>query len=204
MLPLPTIDGFRLSSALACQATYWIAMLDHHKIRKAQEAIEESRILTVLADYFPTVVSTIFVGLDTQKSDLDIVCVYSDPVQFVHDFERAYGQQKHAICKKCSNHILSRFYFQDFLFELYSSAQPIETQPAYRHFQMMERLSQLGGDQLRETIRRLKQTGLKTEPAITYLLNLPGNPYEAVLHLECWTDEDILQRLRQRLGTCFP
>ncbi len=40
------------------------------------------------------------------------------------------------------------------------------------------------GDEFRAEIIRLKQDGLKTEPAFAKMLGLQGNPYEELLKFE--------------------
>ena len=49
----------------------------YSKKEHAQQAIDNSLILDKLSDYKPAVVSTIFVGLDTASSDIDIICSYN-------------------------------------------------------------------------------------------------------------------------------
>ena len=48
----------------------------------------------------------------------------------------------------------------------------------------MKRVLDIGGKKLRDEIKRLKRSGLKTEPAFAKLLFLDGDPYQAFLALE--------------------
>ena len=45
------------------------------------------------------------------------------------------------------------------------------------------RLLELGGDPARQAIRRLKQSGLKTEPAFARYFQLEGDAYQVDLRL---------------------
>ena len=67
--------------------------------------------------------------------------------------------------------------------------------PCPRHYQIMKRLSDIGGVRFRENVRKLKRRGVKTEPAIASLLQLAGDPYDSVLQIENWSDQKIMQKL---------
>ena len=60
------------------------------------------------------------------------------------------------------------------------------------------RILQLANVAFREEIKALKQRGVKTEPAFTQLLDLPGDPYQAVLDLENYSDEQLWKLLSSR------
>ncbi len=91
-----------------------------------------------------------------------------------------------------------RIIIEDFEFEIYASPLPVEKQNAYRHLSIMKRLIDIGGKNFCDKIRHLKINGLKTEPAIAKLLNLDGNPYNAVLSLEYKKEEELEKLMRNR------
>lgn len=158
-------------------------------------AIKYVNILEKLSDFSPVVVSTILVGFDTDDSDIDIVCSYTDAEQFKCTFEQAFAGNEQFFCETPSDHSIGRFSFDDFVFEVFASRQPVMEQNAYRHFKIMERLSTIGGEAFRKQVRVLKEQGLKTEPALANLLSLHGDPYQAVFAVERWTDDEVRRRI---------
>ncbi len=154
------------------------------KTLAAQHAVQESDILNSLKQFSPVVVSTIIVGLDTDQSDIDIVCTYQSQTDFSQKLRRIIANYADASSTDGERYTVGRFHFGGFLFEIYGSSTAVTEQNGYRHYRMMERLVDLGGTTFQTAIRALKRAGLKTEPAIAAYLNLDGDPYQAVLALE--------------------
>lgn len=73
--------------------------------------------------------------------------------------------------------------------------QPTEEQIAWRHFHVEQRLLSIGGEALRTLVMAERRKGLKTEPAFFAVLNLSGNPYEALLDLGTWSDAALADLL---------
>ena len=90
--------------------------------------------------------------------------------------------------------IVARFAFNEFQIEIFGQAFPIEEQRAYRHMIIEARLLDLFGDRARTNIRKIKLSGLKTEPAFGRHFRLVGDPYKALLELEDLSDNDLLMR----------
>lgn len=162
-----------------------------NKIAKAKNAIFHSRILHLLVDYSPQVVSTILVELDTDQSDIDIVCEYQQQANFAANFSSYFGNYDSYSFKIYPEYVIGHFTESGFLFEVYAAQIPVTQQLAYRHYQVMKRLVELGGEPLKQKIRALKYEGLKTEAAICEVLKLNGDPYDAVLELELWSDDQL-------------
>lgn len=152
--------------------------------------------MELLGEYSPHVVSTIFVGLDIEHSDIDIVCEYQNPKTFMSTFEAAFKGRDSYRLSQDAGCVVGHFNAEGFLFEVYGATTPVKMQPAFRHYQVMQRIALLGGTHIQKKIRALKKTGLKTEPAISQILGLDGNPYEAVLELESWPDEKLKAHIR--------
>ncbi|MFQ5796001.1 MAG: DUF4269 domain-containing protein, partial [Candidatus Bipolaricaulia bacterium] len=70
-------------------------------------------------------------------------------------------------------------------------------QNAYRHMAVEARLLAIGGEQARQEIRRLKRTGLKTEPAFACYFNLEGDPYQVLLQLATLSDDELRAVINQ-------
>lgn len=161
------------------------------KITRAEKAIKDAQILRKLKSYSPEVVSTIFVNLDTSESDIDIVCNYLDQKAFTNDLDLTISVYDSHTLKAYEDRVVGRFSFQSFIFEIYASNTPVKEQMAYRHYQVMKRLVAAGGNVFSEKVRKLKEDGLKTEPAICQLLQISGDPYSSILCVEAWTDMQV-------------
>ena len=165
------------------------------KARNAIKAIYDCQILQKLEQYNPTVVSTILVGLDTDDSDIDIICSYNQSSVFFKDTKLLISNCFNGICKKKDNYVIAQFQYAGFLFEIFGTDREIESQMAFRHYQVMKRLSQIGRTNFQNAVRAIKKTGIKTEPAIASILQLKGDPYESILLLEQLKDTELARLL---------
>lgn len=166
---------------------------------RAKEAISGSGILTRLESYSPEVVSTIFVGLDTHKSDIDIICTYREQGDFINDLSKTLSTYHTYRIKTYDNRVVGKFHFDEFVFEVYATATPVKQQLAYRHYQIMKRLVAIGGVDFAEKVKKLKKSGFKTEPAICRVLNISGDPYRSILAIENWTDTKIEEHMASHM-----
>ncbi len=169
------------------------------KTENAEKAISESRVKDVLKAYSPKVVSTIFVEFDTDQSDIDVVCEYQQQSNFTSLITSSFQRFESYSLDMYADHVIGRFRVSGFLFEIYGAPIPITQQLAFRHYQVMERLARLGGEPLKQKIRKLKYSGLKTEPAISQILGLQGDPYSAVLELESWSNAQLEAYVQNRI-----
>jgi len=161
------------------------------KIAKAENAISQSRIVEILEEYSPQIVSTILVEFDTDQSDIDVVCEYHQQSVFASAISNSFQNYESYSLNVYAERVIGRFKVAGFLFEVYGTSIPVTQQLAYRHYQVMQRLARLGGAPIKQKIRCLKRSGLKTEPAISQILGLKGDPYNAVLELESWTNTQL-------------
>lgn len=168
------------------------------KQKKVYDIIVESKILKILEKFSPALVSTICVELDIDSSDLDIICSTDNLSKlekvFINNFS---NMEKFKIWYRTpeNKEIICSFIFKNFEFEIFGSLQSIEKQNAYKHLTIMKRLVDIGGGNFINPVREYKKAGLKTEPAIAKLLNLKGNPYEAVLKLSKYTDRQLRKKV---------
>jgi len=170
-----------------------------NKIDRAKQALCDSKALLLLKEFNPEVVSTIFVGLDTDKSDIDIVCCYESSESFTRRFRECFENYSGFTLETKSSYVLASFTFANFLFEVYACDTPTLKQAGYRHYQIMKRLCEFGGAPFQKAIQELKSQGLKTEPAICQLLDINGDPYTAILDLETWSETKTLDALKTKL-----
>ncbi|SDZ42636.1 protein of unknown function [Evansella caseinilytica] len=152
--------------------------------RQAYAAITELGVFADLAEYQPVLCGTIPLNIDVEGSDLDIIMEVADLIRYEHRLQALYGKLEAFSLKKTRirerNVVKANFLFQDFEFELFGQHQPVFQQYAYLHMVIEEALLREEAG-LREKIVRLKQKGVKTEPAFCEILGLEGDPYEALL-----------------------
>jgi len=90
---------------------------------------------------------------------------------------------------------VARFTLDGIFIELFGQALYVDPQRAYRHMIIESRLLDLFGKDVRNNIREIKLSGLKTEPAFGQYFKLEGDPYLALLELEKLSDIEILELL---------
>ncbi len=167
------------------------------KQQTAARAIEQSAVLQRLQAFDPVLAGTIPLDIDIGDSDLDIVCECYDLELFAEIARSFYADceeyQEARMPVQAVPTCLVSFFAHGFWFELFAQPRPVEQQNAYRHMIIEHRLLQLAGPKARQHIRQLKQNGLKTEPAFASYFHIPGaDPYQALLALEPWTDDQLL------------
>ena len=162
--------------------------------RSAYANLRDLRILELLAQYDPVLVSTVVIDIDIPSSDLDIICEVHDLVAFESELKALFGKfaefQIHRSLSS-SEAVVASFFHGEWEYEVFGQAVPVVRQRAYRHLQQNFRVVAHGGEPWRCAIRSLKERGLKTEPAVAHALKLRGDPYLAVLSLEEVSDEDL-------------
>lgn len=177
-----------------------ISYLEHGtaRQREAFDCLHVLGVLNVLREFDPIVVSTVCLDIDTPASDIDIICEVHDSSSFKALLERHFSQLRGFTIRStqsAADGIVCQFFTDDFEIEIFGQAVPTEQQNAYRHLVQINRVLVVGGDVVRQALRTLKLGGMKTEPALTQLLNLEGDPYQAVLALEGVDDVEIQARL---------
>nr|WP_202113063.1 DUF4269 domain-containing protein [Paenibacillus sp. MMS18-CY102] len=146
--------------------------------------MNELGIMHDLASYRPVLCGTIPIAIDVEGSDLDIIME-------VHDFD-AFKQQVSSLYSSYGKYVLkektirntpvikANFEYSGLEFELFGQPKPLEQQYAYLHM-VIEHHLLLRYPHIRAEIIRLKQDGMKTEPAFAQVFGLEGDPYEALL-----------------------
>ena len=155
-------------------------------------------IFDTLKEFTPVLVGTIPIDIDIPGSDLDIICHAAELDPFHQVVLEAYEEIPNFQVERKPIEgipsIVARFPFKGFLIEIFGQALPVDAQRAYRHMVLEARLMALFGEEARTNIRKLKQSGLKTEPAFGRYFHLEGDPYLALLKLETLSDDELWER----------
>lgn len=164
----------------------------------AFECLVGLKILDILRDFDPIVVSTVCLDIDIPSSDLDIICEVHELEVFQDAVKRHFGAFPGFNTRRSESDpsaMVCQFFTDTFEVEIFAHNVPTERQNAYRHLVQIHRVISIGGSETREALRALKLGGNKTEPSVARLLNLKGDPYQAVLELEHLTDNEIAGQL---------
>lgn len=167
-----------------------IKYLQHGSSRqqKAFVTLTNHQVLSKLKDFDPVLVGTIPINIDIESSDLDIICCYSYPEEFIEALNDHFKDEKGFTIWKLSHvhppAIAANFLIDDFEIEIFGQSIPTRQQLAYRHLIVEYRLLNKHGEQLKKEILELKRLGLKTEPAFASALGLTGDPYIELLKFE--------------------
>ncbi|WP_246188044.1 DUF4269 domain-containing protein [Paenibacillus tengchongensis] len=155
--------------------------------REAFAVLRELQVMEVLAGYRPLLAGTVPLDLQLPGSDLDILCEVYDPEQFMDEARQAFGTFSgfNAVTRTVDGLVRAKINFEagGWPVELFGQPLPAAQQNGFRHMLVEWRILHLLGGDFREAVIRLKGGGLKTEPAFARQLQLPGDPYEAVLAL---------------------
>jgi hypothetical protein len=162
-------------------------------------ALDASGVFEHLRAFDPVLAGTVPLDIDTDESDLDVLCCASQLDVFAAVLIRTYRHAPSFEMRR--GHVrdrptvTARFRALTFPVEIFCETCAVELQYGFRHMFVEQRLLQIGGAALRDAIRQLKREGLKTEPAFAQILNLPGDPYEALLGLENAPNDDLRRML---------
>jgi hypothetical protein len=154
----------------------------------AYKELTDLKLFEKLSSYQPVLCGTIPIEIDTDESDLDIICQCIDLDVFTEDIELHFSKKMNfSISRKrigSQISVVARFLGTNFLIEIFGQNLPIEKQNAYRHMLIEAEILEKEGDNFRKSIIELKKKGMKTEPAFAKLLDLGGDPYLALLKYE--------------------
>lgn len=151
----------------------------------AYNVLVHNHIMDILAPFSPVLAGTIPLNINIEGSDLDILCCFDDPDEFIATVEPAFSHhEKFALRKKeiaGIATIIANFYADGFEIEVFGQPVPVARQNGYRHMIIEHQILKEKGEAFRLEVIRLKESGMKTEPAFARLLGLVGDPYEALL-----------------------
>ncbi|MFF2753091.1 DUF4269 domain-containing protein [Psychrobacillus sp. NPDC058041] len=152
--------------------------------KQAYSAIRNLGIMQNLSEYNPILCGTFPIGINIIGSDLDIIMNVADFSSFEKKVTTMYGKQKDFTLKITSirnvSVIKANFTFDGFEFELFGQHQSVKEQFAYLHM-VIENSILKQFPNFKEEVIKLKEQGVKTEPAFCKLLGLERDPYVALL-----------------------
>jgi len=156
--------------------------------KKAFEVLNENLILQKLSEFKPILIGTIPININIASSDLDIACYWKSKADFIETITKNFSKEKEFQIqeRKISglNSIVANFLIANFKIEIFGQNIPVQEQFGFRHMIIEAKILEEKGEDFRQKIIELKKQGIKTEPAFAQLLDLKGNPYEALLNLK--------------------
>lgn len=164
------------------------------------DAIEATDILRRLAAFQPQVAGTPPLGVDTETSDIDILCHAADADLFAETvWDLFSGEDDFRMWQWTGNGLplLASFRAHQWEFEIFAAGEPVERQAGWRHYEAERRLLALGGLPFRQAVQKARSSGLKTEPAFWSVLAQNGDAYKGMLGLYEWPDTKLQQILAE-------
>lgn len=161
-------------------------LLAGSEIQKAgYQAVIKNQVLELLGEFHPVLAGTLPLDLFITGSDLDIICFAADSNLFKEKLRKSFGHAAQFTIQEKAireiNTVIARFQSDGFDFEIFGQPIPVKDQMAYQHLLIEHEILNEKGESFKKEIILLKQNGVKTEPAFAKLLNLNGDPYEALL-----------------------
>lgn len=161
-----------------------------------QSVLDELNLLTRLARFEPTVIGTPPLDIDIDSSDIDIACTAADLRDFESEINADFASAQDFVVEQLTKFhdpaVRAAFRYHGWEIELFCQTLPIREQHGVRHFLIEQRLLD-AEPRLRAKVLQGKQAGQKTEPAFASILRLDGDPYEAMLALENFSDRELTQ-----------
>ncbi|WP_299215823.1 DUF4269 domain-containing protein [uncultured Aquimarina sp.] len=153
--------------------------------QQAYIQLSELEIFDKLNAYNPILTGTIPIEIDTPKSDLDIICHCLNHQEFQTTLTKLYADQNDFEMRSGFWNglisVIAKFQTTKYVIEIFGQDRPTQKQYAYRHMIKEYEILNAKGAEFKEEILKLKEEGLKTEPAFAKLLGLIGDPYEELL-----------------------
>lgn len=154
--------------------------------KEAYKVLLELNLFELLKNCNPILVGTIPINIDVDSSDLDIICQSENHEDIVKVVSENYGEFSRFQIKMIPSYknlktTIITLECKTFPIEIFVQNKLPEEQDSYLHMLIEYQVLLKEGEVFRSKIIALKQQGLKTEPAFAKLLNLEGNPYEALL-----------------------
>lgn len=155
------------------------------KQQAAFHILTKHQVLENLAEFDPILVGTIPINIDIENSDLDIVCYWKNKSDFIERIQYLFEKEHHFSIREIiidnQESIVANFFIEAFEIEIFGQNIPTELQNGYRHMLIEDQILSSKDENFRLEIIKLKEKGIKTEPAFGLLLGLNGNVYQELL-----------------------
>lgn len=106
-------------------------------------------------------------------------------MEFIEKIKDVFSKENHfTIRENVINNqesVIANFHIDDFEIEIFGQNIPTQQQNGYRHMLIEAQILQSKDENFRLEIIKLKESGIKTEPAFGLLLGLKVNVYEELL-----------------------
>ena len=149
------------------------------------EVLEQYRIMETLKFFDPVLIGTFPIDIAIESSDLDIACCFEDREGFIQVVETAFSSMQGYVLTEVIiatiPTVVVNFTIAEFPVELFAQSIGVDQQNGYRHMLIEYTILQSKDEVFRQDVIKLKESGIKTEPAFAQLLGLKGDPYEALL-----------------------
>ncbi|WCL50632.1 DUF4269 domain-containing protein [Leptospira sp. GIMC2001] len=157
----------------------------NNRQRQAFSILTNNQILSKLKQFDPILVGTIPINIDIENSDLDIICCFTDKLEFYNSVTQNFCKESSFTIQESQNYntlsIVANFFVDEFRIEIFGQNILTKQQFAYRHLIAEYNLLKKYGENFRQQIIGLKRQGHKTEQAFAIALNLSGDPYMELL-----------------------
>ncbi|WP_126971708.1 DUF4269 domain-containing protein [Gynurincola endophyticus] len=156
--------------------------------KQLYDVLVSYHIMDRLSDYQPVITGTIPIEINIATSDVDII-LYATELKCLQDklithFSHFKNFEIYTDIINTATVVITTFTLNGFCFELFAQAVPTTDQYAYLHMIKEYEILQQQPETFKKEIIKLKESGIKTEPAFAQLLGLEGNPYEALLNYQ--------------------
>lgn len=133
----------------------------NEKQRKVYTTLEKVKIFDILKSFNPILVGTIPIDIDTENSDLDIICEVYDFDEFEEVLSKNFKEMKEFKItidkRKEIKNLVANFIYYGFIIEIFGQSLPTKKQNGYKHMIIEERLLKIGGDDFKREIIKLKK-----------------------------------------------
>ena len=157
-------------------------------------ALQHADILGLLAEFDPVIAGTLPIAINTEQSDIDILCHAVDLSRFNDCVDSTFSSyphyRRHQRAPTNNVGVASVVRFEcagsdcnGFEVEIFATDCPSTAQYGFIHMLAEARILSLLGPDFAKRVRALKRQNVKTEPAFAQLLRLSGDPYIGVAEL---------------------